>query len=361
VIDGTDKLEIKSGGGLLVVFGLIFAGVGTVFLIGMLSIGKDGPPSLFLFLPVVFIIVGLCVAFGRAGVIFDKREGIITKWWGLGVRLGEKTRPLSEFGYSTISREVRRSKDSTYIVFPVRIEGAGGKLNIKELRKYEKAREQAEEIAKFIDFSVKDSSSGTVVEREAGTLDESLRERAARTGENREIKEPLPGCRIKHTVSSDKLVFEIPPLGRVKARIIFYFTVGSTILFLVIFLVFFIPMFKKSGNVPIVYIVVIPILIGNMAIGFVLSRLFRGKRTVIEVSLKILRVKTGSAKALEIPSDEIEELEIGNACQSLNTIFKRGTAIIARSDKLTISFGAGLRRKELQWLRDSIEYILIAS
>jgi hypothetical protein len=56
---------------------------------------------------------------------------------------------LDSFDYITITREVRRSKNSTYTVFPVRLVDCTMKLkpiNLGEPRDYEEARRMGETV-----------------------------------------------------------------------------------------------------------------------------------------------------------------------------------------------------------------------
>ena len=130
----------------------------------------------FVFLGVIF----MCV---RSGVILDRQRRTITTWWGLLVPFFKTERPFSQPHYVILSREERHDKGRNYEVFPVRLEGLGpDAITIHEPVDYDKARHLAEEIARFLHLGIRDRSSGGEVTREAGALDQSLRERMRHAG-----------------------------------------------------------------------------------------------------------------------------------------------------------------------------------
>ena len=195
-----NRLSIKRGGGCLILFGLPFLSAGIAVIVAALSgaMGsEDGSAAPLVFVipfGLVFASVGAGIMFGRAGIEIDLTARTITTWWGLMVPFKSRTLPLERAKIVSINREVRRSKNSTYTVYPVRIEGFEKAIDIEEPRNYADARRRAEEIAKFMNLGVEDSTSGKKVVREAGTLDESLRERAERTGEDLKMPEAPPNA-----------------------------------------------------------------------------------------------------------------------------------------------------------------------
>lgn len=215
----SDRMSIKKGGGCLMLFGLPFfaAGLGIIgaALSGAMTTEGGSAAPLFFVIPfgLIFASVGAGIMFGRAGLTIDLNTKTITTWWGLLVPFSSTTHPLDKAEIVTICREVRRSKNSTYTVYPVRIRGFEKPVNIEEPRNYTAARRKAEEIAKFMNLGVEDSTSGKAVVREAGTLDESLREQAQRTGESVDMPETPPDVKTKISVAGGEATFEIRRRG----------------------------------------------------------------------------------------------------------------------------------------------------
>jgi hypothetical protein len=58
--------------------------------------------------------------------------------------------------------------------------------------------------------------------------------------------------------------------------------------------------------------------------------------------------KMQGGKTYEIPSDELEELAMQN-----------DRHIMARSDRITLTFGNGLSKDELAWMYELLKYVLV--
>ncbi|MCX5808371.1 MAG: hypothetical protein NTX36_03195 [Proteobacteria bacterium] len=85
-----DILQIRKGGGCLTLFGLPFFIAGLFVLqipFGLIPMRMEGggPLVFYIVFPIgiAFAVVGAALAFGRNGVIIDRRRQTILKWWGL--------------------------------------------------------------------------------------------------------------------------------------------------------------------------------------------------------------------------------------------------------------------------------------
>ncbi|MCK5237790.1 MAG: hypothetical protein KAR06_12505, partial [Deltaproteobacteria bacterium] len=162
----------RSGGGCLSVFGLPFLAVGILAAIGEIQpdSGEWYVRHIFTF---AFGIPGSILVFGRSGTIVDRTRMQATKWYGLMVPFYRTKYALTPEGEVQITKEVRRSKNSTYTVYPVRIQpdsatssDSGNKaITIKEPRDYQSSRAIAEELGKLLRYNVLDSSSGESIIR----------------------------------------------------------------------------------------------------------------------------------------------------------------------------------------------------
>ncbi len=219
-----ERMVYRSGGGCLMLFGLPFLVAGAFmivapFLEGRFQMkdsktGRPMPPAVGLAMGAAFAAVGIGLMFGRSGKTLDRRADTLTAWWGLLVPFRRKEHRLSAFERVTLSREIRHSKNSTYTVYPVRLEGAGvPKVTLEEPRDMNAARALGEEAAKFLGRPLADSSTGSQVVRQPGELDESLRERARRTGERPQVPPPSPAAGAPPASSPTPCASRLPPRG----------------------------------------------------------------------------------------------------------------------------------------------------
>lgn len=377
-----DQLTTRSGGGCTSLFGLPFllAGLAVWVLPAVLPQGGGDPPPLLFTIPfgAVFVAVGSALVFGRSGLLIDRREKIITKWWGLLVPMKKKLFDVNDFAKISLSKEIRRSSSSSggsssYTVFPVRIVGADEKLNIEESRDYREARRAGEALAAFLSFSLTDSSSGTSVTREASELDESIRDRARRTGEVVELPDQPAGMKTRVQIDAGSVHLETPPAG---------FGLESIVMMLVGLIVpgvvatIFLPRILKDETMPRTVRTVFLAFIGVFMAVPLLAMFGRGlskalRRATITVTPDVLQVTVKGlifGKTTEIPADEIEELELaGGLAASVSTeqvpaflqklVATKG-GISARSDRTSITFCRNLPPAEREWIYAVIKNML---
>lgn len=380
-----ERYEKKSGGGCLMLFGLPFLAAGLAIMIlgatGKLKNESGGAAPVFLVIPfgAVFAAVGAGLMFGRAGVIFDKRTNQAIKWWGLLVPMKQTVVPLDAMKEVTITKEVRRSDKSTYTVYPVRVSYGGDQFKICEPRDYQTSRHEAEEAAKFLGVELRDASGGGEgVVRQAAELDQSIREKAQAKGEVVEIPTTPAGSRIKHMLSGGKLTLEVPAPGVSPVML------GIVAMFCLVpvgFMAFFMKDFFNIDEAPPLFRVffigfgvlfLAPVLFvpGRM----LLQGKSREKITVTPDHFELSLVSPFWTRSKSIPANEIEEFELiqldrlpeggGDAQQvpqfvkSLALMAGGGGTIMARSDKLTVTFGRMLSREEAEWMHALIKRVL---
>ncbi len=366
-MDDGDEIQIKNGGGCLMLFGLPFLGMGLMFtfaaLTGQVKSSGGGPSPVWFAVPfgLIFASIGAGFVFGRSGVILNRSSRTAVKWWGLLVPFSRTEISVAGGAWIHINREIRKTKNSSYTVFPVRVVAGAEKVTWKEPRVYEEARSEAERIAKFLDLGVRDVSAGNEIVREKGTLDENMRQRLKREGVVLEMPTKPEGCRIVERVESDAAVFDLPVPPQ-----------GSAIVISVIVVTVFIGIFAfvfASGILGALgagsAMVVIPV-------GLLTTLLGAGAmaRAIINASVKAERI-TVSTRGLvlerqtakgwerqELSSDELEELS-NSFTGTLAANAGKG-ALIARSDRLNLEFGQGLNYDERAWLCDVIRYLVTA-
>ncbi len=365
-IEGGRRLSYRHGGGWLALFGLPFLVAGLSVLTSPLwgeMRDKSGNPAPLLFVipfGLLFASIGAGFVFGRTGVILDRDEGTATSWWGLLAPFHRTVRPLEDFREVAVARETRRTKNSTYTVYVVRLTGMGKPLGIREPRDPGAARRLAEEVAKFLGLGVRDASGDRAVVREAERLDEPVRERLRRTGE----RAPRPATpletRVGHEIGSDGATLEIPPPGFRGAVVVPLIAGGALSLF--VLGLFVAPVLaqlttdESEGARTALWIFGGPCVAAGLT-PFVLLALptlqavaTRDRVSLTRDSVRVERRGLLLGKAIEMAASEAEEVAIAPATRRpWKTI--GGNVVQVRCDEGAIEFGAGLPKSDLEWLR----------
>jgi len=369
-----DQLVYKSGGGCAVLFALPFLVAGLVVLsipFLMRETSPRNPPGAIVYIVGgLFVLGALLALLWRGGVVIDRRQGTVLDWWGLPRPISRTETKLSEFDHVSVGREVRKTKNSSYTVYPVGLRsGQRSPLKLGEEMRPQEGRRVAEDVAKFLSFRLIDESMGQAIVREAAELDESLRERMRRKGEHPALPEPPATLHVKTGVVGDTLSFEFPPKG---------FTGGTVVLMLIglaipmgALLAIVMPVLNEKMRpsdrffavVPfILFLVIIPFLV---CWGIALSRALGS--LLVEVSpfeLRVTRRGVLGSRVTAIPADQLEELEIvGEGAAEGKASIARGPGkqeILARSDTASVAFGSRLSPEELLWLKAVIESVVTA-
>ena len=362
-----DRIEIRSGGGCVSLLGLPFLLAGCGVIVATVSGAFDGPPAVGIIFGCVFALVGTLIVFGRAGFEIDAKSRTYRKWYRLLMLTKETTGTLDGFGRVAIDREVRHSKNSTYTVYPIRLVGQEGKLDIEESRDADKARSDAEAIAKTLAMPLADRTGSEEVVRDAEHLDESLRERRRRTGEApSELPEPPEGMKTQFHTEGKEMIMEIPPAGFTPGALLCLLPAVIVPTFVVLF--FLRPMLRDFEKMPKpflfifvgflgVFFILLPICVG---VGMFL-RVMRTRYTV-SVSPKRLHVLTQGvflSRSSQIPADDLEELHVAKLHGRQNSPMAKAD-IVARSDQTTIKFGGHLSAPEKEWIKAVMEQVLTA-
>jgi hypothetical protein len=394
-----DVIERKSGGGGLTLFGIPFFLAGLwVLLIGLglgpaTAEGGFAGSALAVLFGLIFTTIGGLLIFGRSGLIIDRRENRVVQWQGLLVPLRRTVRPLDNFDGVRIDCN-RGDKTTTYPVQLKKGDSTTGAITIESPTDYQQARRSAESLARFVRMPLEDRSSGKPVIRDSDHLDESLRERVRRLGEEQGFfpPQPLP-MRTKVEQTADGVILSIPHstfgTGRL-FRLVVALIIAGVAAFVVL---------------PGLLAIPAPPLIRYLIIGFVvlfsvLMPLLAALRSSagssrVTVTRAFLRVEEGfgrKGRAIEIPADELEELEYADRRAMLKALDMSGMkklkdfgdtgtprlpdgrpvpmmvlriarlvpshGITARSDRAVVTFGKGLPDEELAYLHFLVRKIL---
>lgn len=355
---------------------------------------------------VVAVMLGLIFVGGRSGKIFDTRQQSLVSWSGFLVPMRQKHQPLDGYSWVVLDKEVRRGKNSSTTLFPIRLEGdSNPALPVDTCRDALEARRLAEAVAKVMRLPLTDSTAGQTIIREAEHLDESLRHRVRRLGERIEVPSQPQKMRSQIEITSSEVVADLPGIST-KARLII---VGVVILFALGISLFFVGTDLITGaesrwadKLPLLlvpgFFAVIPVLI-------VFTKLRKLKRKTRVTATRASLLVVQGRKRTEIPGDELEELSISG--HDFNQIFqtrndgsmvvnpdrldtpeataytaKHGQpptippalagilrilgslspetrSILACSDRASVRFGGGLDRDELAYLYSAIIKVMV--
>jgi len=217
-------------------------------------------------------------------------------------------------------------------------------------RSLEESRREAEFLAAALGIPLEDSSSGAVVVREGAHVDESLRERRRRTGEGVKLPDPPAAMTSRFSVAEDGVEIEMPSAGLGLGIIPVAFALVACVGFVIIVLI----VASEMGRAPLPLVIACVVVV-ILGLGFSAWAVMnaRHERTFIRVGRDALTVHKrglGIGKPKTIPADELEELVIGTPDDP-----STGDDIVARSDKLTLSFGGHLSSEERDWIKTVIE------
>ena len=226
-------------------------------------------------------------------------------------------------------------------VYAVNLKGPNRSVEIYSIQEnYGKARKVAKKVARYLDLGIQDESSGKKVVHAAGAVDESVRERALRTGEAIEIPHQPRNSRTTYRLEMDRFVINFPPAGDGLAE---NFAFG---VMLGLISLFFVGALANGEGICAGILLIVILIIFSM---FVTRRIWPTwfQLTVTPRYIQMNAVKPVGEKSMTIPEKELQELEIV------------GSTIMARSDRSTILIGSSLSRGELEWIYKIIKYILV--
>ena len=177
-------LEIREGGGLLSLFGLLFLAAGVFMLLvglGIVELANANDASEFT-LPILnimglaFTIVGSVFVFGRTWIRIDRGTGTIKRLKGLVVPLRAENHNLREFQTVVMRHDPGDSDSSEH--FPVTLVSATAKdFPLTNPTDYGTACAQAVCVAEFLHIPMEDATTDNVRRMSSGDLRTTLPER----------------------------------------------------------------------------------------------------------------------------------------------------------------------------------------
>jgi len=308
-------------------------------------------------LPASFIVMALATALWRQGVDVDRQRRIYTSWWGVGFPWRRKIRGLDDaYGHVSLGVEVRGSGKSRRTVYPVSLAGEGVlTLELIAPQDYGKARRGAEQLANHLGLGMHDVSSGTLVVRAAGTLDEPLRDRLLRE----RVELPAlgePPERLVVSYQGKETACKLPPPGLTAKR-------GMAMASCVMLMGFLLFTGVMWGGDQLQGATLIPLALAAVPLLILIVMLLRAlvARDKVVLSHDGVKLKPwGLRRSRQISAEALEELIMVPAVQELG-FFDAGGKLVARSDEESLELATGLKERELHWLHDAARHALIAT
>ncbi len=355
-MSGIGQLELRTPNrGIMLVVGAWFMLLG----FGMAAvIVFTEAPSLVALFPSCFGLVGLCLLLSRRGVVVDRSTATVTTWWGVLVAFGKKSHPLDPSHHVTLAREMRGGHKSRQEVFPISLAGTAGAKPLEVLTptSYTVARNLAEQLANHLEVALHDSSAGAVVIREAGTLDQPLRQRLLADAGPRQFPSAETPPRLLVSQRAEQTICVLPAGGFQPMHLPVMLGLGSFMIFPLVFI------FMGKWPWPIAAAALAFCTIPLVVLLPGLLRATIGRDTLSFSPDGVALKAWGSPRAAKsIDATALEELIIIPPSKTTElTWMGRCGRLVARSDALSLEIGRGLSEEELGWLEGAICHALTA-
>lgn len=373
-MDASIKIVARSVTNLMLV-GVLLALTGALILLARLMVATPVTIDVVNVWGVVPLFVGVAILRFRFGVILDRQKRTSTQWWGLLVPIHKSWElPLAKNCYVSISSRshLDPSKatplDNAFSAllpvndgFSVRLEALGGEaIILKEMQDHDEARRFAEEIAKFLNVALRDRSSEEEVIREAGELDQPLREQLRRTGRSVPLAAQIEDARaiFSHDGPGGSTSIQIPPAG-INTRSALKAALAACSVPLVFFMGFGkIAKYIELGSLFILLaamfllglVLVLPLLIR--------ATTYREQIVISSSEFVISQIDSSGTKTTRLTSAEIEEVAL-IALRYPRSFHDSMSRVVIRSDRGSIVLGATLLKAgEVRWLREVLMHVL---
>ena len=161
--------------------------------------------------------LGFLLTFGGESVTLDGADRQVRIRYGRWWTWQRKAHPFDEFYAVEVHRQsttIGAREDSGRPTYPVRLLSNDNEVELANVSNYRKARANAEGVANFTGLPLHEATEGETVVREAGTLDESLAQRARRLGETVQWPKLPRSSRIEVHEWGDQTILDLPRPNR---------------------------------------------------------------------------------------------------------------------------------------------------
>jgi hypothetical protein len=311
--------------------------------------------------------VGIALALGRRGAMIDPSRRTVTTWWGLLVPWHSRVQHSDAYQFVTLERAVVRRNNSTGVIYPLGLEGPRDRAALYRFDDYAAARQRAEEVARALRLSMRDTTTGEAQVRSRHSLDEPLTARLREERREAVWPEAPDGLRIKYRTDESGVVFEIPGVPEGGLRVIIPVIAMMSVLAAAVtfFLVWKIvtPLWAEASPRLRGFVGLLGVWISAApALAVVVVMFFRRSAERVIVSrggVSVERRRPIGLRRWDFPADELEEIVVRRASSPLADGFLNDGALIARSDRDVCEIARTASDAEREWLRGAIEYVLI--
>jgi len=327
----------------------------------LFSQSNDLPPYFHIPFGSVFFLVGSAFIFGRYRIQVDKNEAQITQQWSLLFPLRTKKQALRGIKEIRITHELRKSKNSTYSVYPVALSFEGQEaISFESPRSPHKSRKLGEQLAKFLQIPLTDASQGSVSTRQHNELDLNLKQRLQSGSLRADI--PQPPDRLKSRIDFDgtRLKVEIPPAGPQLPLLIGLIP----ILGFMGFAGFIVsgPILQDQNELPLpvlLFMIVFFSIPGSIALGLI-GRMFFFRQTLLADSSVVSHSRGWLFRRLTtIPAEQVEEILLGRPGKSLPTpLALKGQSLLIQSDAKSITVSNHLPHQEADYILSLLRAVI---
>ena len=370
-----DHLEIRDGGGCLMLFGLPFALGGVLMILAALGKLPGGEPvsepNVMLGMSLAFLLPGLGMMGGRKWTVLDLAQGVVSMRWGWFVPIGNQVRPLSDFCGVVMRFSISSGSGDSGSAeeYPVALKAVQGKdLPLCTMATYADALRRAKEFAAFLRYPLLDDTTQHEQVIAPEHLGESFQTQLVAEEATAPAVAPPPELRSQVSVVGDAVQIRIPGRGFPP---VLRLLVGAVVVFILLFEIPFLsPLLSiahDSGMARLFFggFMLLSILGPLIVLGAVFYRMFYSRTTVTVNSQGIVIANQAivGKTTRTIPAADILGLDYKQAAvtpsDSANTsssaVYWIGTLL--SSGGITVkttaglqSFGAGLSDEETLYL-----------
>ena len=298
--------------------------------------GRPGTPE-DVWLLGIFAVIGFAIFTFRYQRCIDLVANSVANKWGFVFLTFGSNKHLAPIKAVEIAKECRQTKNGSYSVYVAKLvlEGKDG-LNVDENRDKQATRRIAEDVAKFCELPLRDASEGNIIERQADALDQRLID--AEYPPTRRPSLPTGIERLEDGTLGAVLKLPSPPItGQLLVTVMPLLMVVGFWWF-----VWYDPERGGSDKSSLFFSLFnfAPLLMFAIPAGSWLMK-FTSRSSIV-------RVQNGemSVGRRKMPISELEEL----------TVTRKG--MHASSDQMTLRFGQGCDKTQLDGLRDYLLYEL---
>ena len=372
-------LEIRDGGGFMMLFGLPFflAGASMVGLFtGLLPVQLTGDGKWthagFTLMGLAFLILGTVFVFGRQWLRIDLGRGLVIVQHGLLVPMRTRERSLSEFSGVSL-RRVRGDSESVDR-YPVQLQARSGKhFTISRPSKFGEARQQAEYLARWLRLPLTDETTDHAFVLAAEHAGDALHERVPAETEDAAAPQRPQRMRSQVFESNGEVKIVIPGDKKMLAGIVAAFFSTVMLLILLPALRRLWPQGTHAPLSPPVLLLIMAIVVPEI---LVLIAVFASKKrkTTIRASAAGLEIELGTLSRSPVkivPADQILDVDFSTFEGALRAVSSSaqgprvdpnrgifgflarhmpGDGIIVKSKQDWIHFGERLPADELRYL-----------